>query len=131
MHLSGSLPLTHQGPLPGPDTHTVGCAGGELGPAAELTVLLTGQMAQLGERRHGAGRLQTCFNVCLTAVLLSARNGCRRPRESKRSEEILKDLHLRLCWSIDSTLTANSKKQEENDTHKSDISGLHLLSATS
>lgn len=71
-HLSGSLPLTHQAPLSGPDTHTVGCTGGELGPAAELTVLLTGQMALLGERRHGAGRLQTRLNVCLTAVLLPA-----------------------------------------------------------
>lgn len=68
------LSLTDQHPLASPYTNTVSCAGGEFGPAAELTVFLAGQLAGLRERRHGAGKLKASFDVSLSTILLPARN---------------------------------------------------------
>lgn len=68
--LGSGAQLTHQHPLAGPDPDAVRCAGGKLGPVAELAVFLAGQLAGLRERRHGARKLQTRLNVGLRTVLL-------------------------------------------------------------
>lgn len=78
-----SLSLTDQHPFAAPDTNAVSCAGGELGPAAELTVLLAGQLTQLRERRHGAGKLQASFNVSLSTILFPAWNSYRRKKHTE------------------------------------------------
>lgn len=66
------MSLTDQHPLARPHTNTVSCAWGELGPAADLTVFLAGQLAGLCERWHGTGKLKTSFNVGLSTILLPA-----------------------------------------------------------
>lgn len=72
--------LTNQRPLASPHSDAVSRARRELGPAAELTVLLAGQLAGLRERWHGTGELETSLDVCLTAILLPARNSWRGRR---------------------------------------------------
>lgn len=102
-----SLSLTDQHPFAGPDTNAVSCAGGELGPAAELTVLLAGQLTQLHERRHGAGKLQASFNVSLSTILVPAWNSYRRKKHTEHHLIILNrwihnlmDSKWNIGWSV-------------------------------
>lgn len=80
------MSLTDQHPLASPHTNTVSCAGGELGPAAKLTVLLAGQLAGLRKRWHGSGELKTSFDVSLSTILLPARDSWRGGRKRNSNE---------------------------------------------
>ena len=59
---------TYQCPLSDADPHTVDRAGGELGPAGQLAVVLTGQLTWLRDAWHGLGESQTLTHVSLTPV---------------------------------------------------------------
>lgn len=63
---------------------------------AELAVLLAGQLAELCERRHGARKLQTSFNIGLRTVLLPTGDGCRGEEQSAQSQLSSSGTHFHL-----------------------------------
>lgn len=63
---------TYQGPLSDADPHAVERTGGELGPVAQLAVVLAGQLTWLRDARHGLGEFQTLAHLSLCPIELEA-----------------------------------------------------------